>query len=112
MPKEYWSMPIDVKAFLASKRVMLMTTEEIGAYFLLLAHMWNEGGSLPLDDNELAQLTKTGARWNTIRHRVLKSFCVRNEKIYNRKLGRERARVRKLYKIRADAGSRGGKKSG
>lgn len=53
--------------FLSDLKVALMTTEQIGAYWLLILHDWKENG-LPLDLEDLAVLVKMdpakfGAGW-------------------------------------------------
>lgn len=54
--------------YLADDRLSDFTTEQHGAYLLLLMHMWNRGGKLLDDDTRLAKLAKLSKRkWSTYR---------------------------------------------
>lgn len=66
-----------VDDFAADGVVESMTTEQVGAYILLLCKAWKEdpGGSIPDDDAILARWARTGAQhWSTIREGVLRAF--------------------------------------
>lgn len=53
-----------VRDWLSSKKIVMMTLEEEGAYIHLLAHCWDSPDcTLPDDDLELAQLSRMGERW-------------------------------------------------
>lgn len=49
------------KDFLSSDAVSLMTTEQIGAYMLLLCHSWLRPEGLPADTESLARLARVPA---------------------------------------------------
>lgn len=79
MPKD-----TDIPAFLfypddftSDGKVEAMTTEEVGAYILLLCKAWRESpvGSIPADDAVLARWTRqTPARWAECKPKVLAAF--------------------------------------
>lgn len=63
------SMPIYWDAYLAD--TTHLTTEEHGAYLLLLAAMWRRGGSVPDDDKDNARiLGLSAAKWRRIKARL------------------------------------------
>jgi uncharacterized protein YdaU (DUF1376 family) len=44
-----------------------LSTEQIGAYMLLLMAMWNAGGKLPSDDAKLARVVRMSVKkWRSI----------------------------------------------
>jgi uncharacterized protein YdaU (DUF1376 family) len=52
-----------------------LSTEQHGAYFLLLISMWKKGGSLPRDEQRLREITKLApARWRQHRDILLGFF--------------------------------------
>lgn len=53
---------------------MHLTTEQHGAYLLLLGAYWLRGGPLPADDAYLKQVTRAGKRWGHIKPVVLAFF--------------------------------------
>lgn len=54
-----------------------LTTEQHGAYLLLLMTMWRSDGFLPNDDRKLARIAGcTGSRWTKIKDDVLAFFDV------------------------------------
>ena len=53
----------------------MLTTEQHGAYFLLLMAMWKAGGVLPDDDGKLANAARlTPARWRSMRDTIRPYF--------------------------------------
>ena len=63
------SMPFLVEKYL--KKTKHLSLEEHGAYFLLLCHMWQAGGTLAENDGDLARLLgATPAKWKRLRERV------------------------------------------
>jgi uncharacterized protein YdaU (DUF1376 family) len=56
------------------KETRHLTTEEHGAYLLLILEYWVKQGALPDDDAQLARITGlTPAKWRKVRH-VVKDF--------------------------------------
>lgn len=83
MPKPFW-FPLYANDFLASRKVALLTTEEIGAYILLLCHAWQDPQcSLPDDDEALAKLGRIQGDMTNLRacFRVKKHQLV-NDRLY------------------------------
>ena len=104
--------PIWVKDFLGDNRVAAMTTEEVGAYFLLLLNAWQEEppATLPNDDVLLARMARMDAgRWMGCRNLVLPCFGQTRD---GRRLVQKRLKavydeaVQKSSK-RSDAGKKG-----
>lgn len=73
---EFPMMPFWVGDYL--KDTWTLTTEEHGAYLLLIMHYWNEGGPLVDDDRELQKITKFSAhKWKKTSTK-LKKFFIKN----------------------------------
>jgi uncharacterized protein YdaU (DUF1376 family) len=88
-----------------------LTTEQHGAYLLLLMAMWNAGGSLPNDDKTLARICNADPRrWRlSLRAVVLAFFDVVGKTIVQRRLKAEIAKLDELSEKRAEAGRQGGR---
>lgn len=107
------SFPFYVNNFLASERVMCMTTEQIGAYVLLLCYQWNSDlQSVKDDDDWLRVATKVNGRWDDVGPAVRECFHpvkdqpgrMRNERLHKCWLENQEYR-RKM----AELGRRGGR---
>lgn len=86
-----------------------LTTEEHGAYLLLLMSMWRAGGKLPRADDKLAKLARcTPEVWSSIRSTVLSFFTIRGGSIRQKRLSAELAR----YDASACKARKAGKASG
>lgn len=67
-----------------------LTTEQHGAYLLLLMAMWRSGGRLPNDDKKLARIVCcTPSRWAKISSDVLDFFTIEGDEISNARLSVE-----------------------
>lgn len=55
---------------------MHLTTEEHGAYLLLIGAYWRHGGPIPADDRYLSRATRSGRRWGKIKDAVLALFTI------------------------------------
>lgn len=87
-----------------------LSTEQHGAYLLLLFAMWNAGGSLPSDGVKLARICRLGLkRWQTISGDVLGFFEIKNGKITQKRMLEEIARIDRQHEFRATAGRKGGR---
>ena len=67
--------------FSSDSKVEAMTTEEVGAYTLLLCKSWRESppGSIPDDDVVLARWARLASdRWTVCRAAVLAAFSFRS----------------------------------
>lgn len=86
------------------------TSEQHGAYMLLLLAMWNAGGSLPDDAKTLCRITRCSpSRWGKISDAVMEKFDRGDGRISNPRLTRELEKAQEKSIKRAEVGSRGGK---
>lgn len=86
-----------------------LTTEQHGAYLLLLMTMWRSDGVLPDDDKKLARIVGcTASRWAKIRDDVLAFFTAKGGQLTNRRLTIELKKASEKSIKRAEAGTRGG----
>ena len=87
-----------------------LTTEQHGAYLLILMAMWRAGGSLPNDEKKLARIAGlTPARWRRISDDVMDFMTVYGDKITQKRLMKEIKKVNEIASKRRSAGSKGGK---
>lgn len=87
-----------------------LTTEQHGAYLLLLMTMWRAGGTLPNDPKKLARLVGcTPSRWARIEADVMAFFAVEGDFIVNKRLTLELKKASEKSNQRAVVGSLGGK---
>jgi len=86
-----------------------LTTEQHGAYLLLLMTMWRADGRLPNDDKKLARIVgSTASRWAKIKDDVLAFFDADGDEITNPRLLIELQKATEKSIKRAEAGTRGG----
>ena len=85
-----------------------LTTEQHGAYLLILMAMWRAGGQLPAEPARLARIARmTPARWKKIAGEVLAFFETRDGKLTQKRLRREIEKASDISRKRATAGARG-----
>jgi uncharacterized protein YdaU (DUF1376 family) len=97
--------------FSSDGKVEAMSTEQVGAYILLLCKSWREKppGSLPSDDSLLAKWARVPLdRWSEIRSGVLAPYTFGTDSRWHQK--RQRAEYDKLMSRRREC-SRAGKSS-
>lgn len=86
-----------------------LSTEQHGAYLLMLLHAWMNDGWLEDDDEQLANITRLGMdRWMKSRRVLVAFFAPEGDKML--KHGRivdERAKARDITAARAEAGREG-----
>jgi uncharacterized protein YdaU (DUF1376 family) len=98
------------KDWLTDEKVMLMTCEERGAYFHLLNHAWlNEDCSLPDDDKSLAILSGANGRWEHVFPSVRDMFEQKGDRLFNKRLLKEREKQNKFRESKRKAGIQSGK---
>lgn len=86
-----------------------LSTEQIGAYMLLLMAMWNAGGRLPDDDARLARVARLSLRrWRAISADLMTFFEREAGEIGHKRLTRELHKASVKSEARAAAGARGG----
>jgi uncharacterized protein YdaU (DUF1376 family) len=85
-----------------------LTTEQHGAYMLLLMAMWRAGGSLPDDDAKLARMVGlTPARWARISDDVLAFFQTDGTRLSHKRVTAELEKSQRTSEARSQAGARG-----
>lgn len=85
-----------------------LTTEQHGAYLLLLMTMWRSDGRLPNDDKKLARIAgTTPSRWAKIAPEVMEFFDVEGGEITNGRLSKELEKAQEKSIKRAVSGTRG-----
>lgn len=87
-----------------------LSTEQVGAYLLLLMAMWNAGGSLPNDDVKLARVARLSLKkWRAVAGDLLPFFEVENDRIAHGRLTKELQKSESKSQSRAAAGAEGGR---
>ena len=95
-----------VKDFLTDDKVAVMNMEARGVYITLLSFCWNNNG-LTNDQEELKEMCGNPANWDKIWKKVGKCFYENGNKLFNKRLDKEREK-QKAWKEKS---SKGGKKS-
>lgn len=89
-----------------------LSTEEHGAYLLLIAHYWLSGKPLPKDDAALARLARaTAARWRAIRSAVMAFFRLTDDGWRHKRIDQELAKAEQVSSARRASGRIGGQQS-
>ncbi|WP_017993917.1 YdaU family protein [Rhizobium leguminosarum] len=87
-----------------------LSTEQIGAYMLLLMAMWNAGGRLPADEAKLARVARMSVkRWKGISDDLMSFFEVDGEFVRHNRLTKELQKSESKSQSRAAAGAEGGR---
>ena len=88
-----------------------LSTEEHGAYLLLILHYWSTGEPLPDDPRRLAIIAKMGTKkWNGMGKTIRGFFRQKNGFLYHPRIEGEIKKARKISEKRASAGRKGGEK--
>lgn len=88
---------------------LLLSTEHIGAYLLLLIALWNAGGELPADEQKLARCARmTIKKWRTASAELAPFFIIDEATWSHGRLSKELQKAARQSDLRASAGSRGG----
>jgi uncharacterized protein YdaU (DUF1376 family) len=81
-------MPLYIGDYLADTQ--LLTTEQHGAYLLLIMAYWKNQGPLPSDDAILMSVCKMQpAKWKSLKPSVLKFFQVKGGNISHKRIDKE-----------------------
>lgn len=89
---------------------MHLTTEQHGAYLLLLMSAWSRGGSLPNDEGQLAAICRADKSiWKRIRAAVLAFFTVEGDCLVQKRLTLEYQRALKMAEKQKANGAKGGR---
>lgn len=111
MPKDSKppAFPFYVDDFASDGKVEAMTTEEVGAYILLLCKAWREdpAGSLPADDRILSRWARLDSvRWHECKLAVLSTFDLRADgRLYQKRMEREARKMKENRRKRKVAAS-------
>lgn len=90
-------------------KTLHLTTEQHGAYLLLLMALWNAGAVLPNDAAKLARIARVSPkRWGAVWAEISPFFTLTDEGITQDRLTKERQKVLSLSQERKTAGSKGG----
>lgn len=86
-----------------------LTTEQHGAYLLILMTMWQHDAKLPNDPVKLARIARmTPAKFRPVWDEISRFFVVEGDKITNPRLTKEREKAAEKSTKRAAAGRAGG----
>ncbi len=87
-----------------------LSTEQIGAYMLLLMAMWNADGRLPADDVKLARVSRMSVKkWKAVAGDLMAFFEVDGDFIRHNRLTKELQKSESKSQSRAAAGAEGGR---
>lgn len=85
-----------------------LTTEQHGAYLLLLFTAWPRAGRLPNDAKKLARIARVSSRrWHLVSEDVLEFFEVDGDELVNPRMEREHQKAVSKSEKRSAAGKRG-----
>lgn len=108
------AMPMYWDAYLAD--TTHLTTEEHGAYMLLLAAMWRRNGSVPDNDRDNARiLGLTLTKWRKVKARLsgtISGFMVENGSITQEKLRKTWENTQEKIEKNKENGAKGGRAGG
>ena len=86
-----------------------LSTEQIGAYMLLLMAMWNAGGSIPADDAKVARVVRMSVKkWRAIAPDLMPFFQTDGAAISHNRLTKELQKSARKSERRAASGAKGG----
>lgn len=86
-----------------------LSTEQIGAYMLLLMAMWNAGGALPDEEAKLARVVRMSVKkWRAISDDLMAFFDSDGGRISHNRLTKELQKSESKSQSRASAGAKGG----
>lgn len=89
---------------------LALSTEEFGAYVLLLGAMWNAGGPLDEDHRKLARIARVSPkRWSRVWESLQIFFTVEDGQVSHQRIQKERELILQIGQTRSRIGSSGGK---
>ena len=85
-----------------------LSTEEHGAYLLLIGAYWQAGGPLVDDDRRLARITRLSLRrWKVVRETLAEFFTITDQKWYLTRVDDELSATKKRRLNRSESGKKG-----
>lgn len=104
-------MPLYIGDYMAD--TMHLSTEQHGAYLLLLLTAWNRAGRLPNDEAQLSLICRADKRsWARIRSAVMPFFTIDGESIVQSRLLAEYEKATKNHEKQQANGRKGGRPQG
>lgn len=101
------AMPWFVKDYMID--TMHLTTEQHGAYMLLLGNAWNQGGSLPDNDHHLSSIARLSLEaWLAMKPVVMEFWTLKSGRWLQKRLSKELAYVAGRREALRAAGKKGG----
>jgi uncharacterized protein YdaU (DUF1376 family) len=108
--KRYPYFPLYPADFASDGQVEAMTTEQVGAYWLLLCKAWGEDpvGSVPDDDRVLARWARLSpARWKRNKEAILRPWKLQSDgRWYQKRMRKEYARLAELSQQQSEKASK------
>lgn len=102
-------MPLLVDKYLGD--TTHLTTEQHGAYLLLLMTMWKRDGKLPTADTQLATIARLSLqKWRAMKPVLMEFFRVDGDSMTQKRLSAELVRSKANTEAKAGAGSKGAEK--
>lgn len=87
-----------------------LSTEQFGAYVLLLMAMWNAGGSLPNEEAKLARVSRLSVKkWRSVSDDLMAFFDVSEAVISHHRMTKDIKKSESKSQSRAAAGAKGGR---
>ena len=85
-----------------------LTTEQHGAYFLLIGTYWRQGRPLPSDDKKLARIARLPhADWMKVREEICEFFTEKNGFLHHKRIDQELKKAKHITLSRSNAGKIG-----
>lgn len=107
MKADTW-MPFYISDYL--RDTMRLTTEQHGAYLLLIMAAWTAGGELPDDPDELAAAAKmTRGAWLKAAPVILRFFIREGGVLRHKRVTGELEKAERMAEVRRQNGARGGR---
>lgn len=87
-----------------------LSTEEHGAYLLLIAAYWESGKALPDDNQQLARLTGLSLKkWKMVRPKISRFFEISEGHFYHFRIEKDLAESAKAVEVYKENGKKGGR---
>mgnify|MGYP006268694269 CR=1 FL=1 len=84
-----------------------LTTEEHGAYLLILMNYWQRGEPPLNDDQRLAGIARMPIeRWLNARSTLVEFFCIKNNRWFHKRIENDINKVKSARKQQSEAGKR------
>ena len=102
-------MPLYIGDYMRKTRRLDATAH--GAYLLILMALWDEGGSIPFDEDELKAISCAGRNWSKVWGKIKGYFVFADGLIMHQKVIDTLAETAKKRQSYVERGRKGGRKS-